>query len=190
MVESDITPIFVAIVALVSSISVGVISAFFSRRNDAELKRLDFQNNQMLKNSEFRNEEKLKNSEFRNEEKLKRLEDELVRKREERNALRDYEYEARKRLYQELAPLLFQLNELAESALRRILALPRDAHKGYIKECGGWLSDEDGYFVKNTIYRLLAPLAVFKLMQRRLTLFDLALDPAIKTISETIFLDL
>jgi hypothetical protein len=34
--------------------------------------------------------------------------------------------------------------------------------------------------MKNTIYRLLAPLAVFRLMQNRLTLFDLNLDTCIK----------
>lgn len=41
-------------------------------------------------------------------------------------ARRDYEYEARKRLYQECEPILFQFSELYESALRRIYAIDKD----------------------------------------------------------------
>ena len=95
----------------------------------------------------------------------------------EEKALRDYQYEARKRLYEEFEPLLFQFNELSESALRRILAFVREAKEGNLVP---WLSSIDGYYMKNTIYRLLAPLAVFRLMQNRLTLFDLNLDTCIK----------
>jgi hypothetical protein len=48
----------------------------------------------------------------------------------EEKALRDYQYEARKRLYEEFEPLLFQFNELSESAFRRILAFVREAKEG------------------------------------------------------------
>jgi hypothetical protein len=39
----------------------------------------------------------------------------------------------------------------------------------------GWLS-HDGYYMASTMYYLLAPVAVYKLMRRRLTVVDLTLD--------------
>lgn len=47
---------------------------------------------------------------------LESLKARLVEEQAEKNARRDYEYEARKRLYQQYEPLLFQLVELSESA--------------------------------------------------------------------------
>ena len=47
-----------------------------------------------------------------------------------RNARVEYEYEARKRLYTECGPLLFQLAELAERALGRIAGLAHSAAEG------------------------------------------------------------
>jgi hypothetical protein len=49
--------------------------------------------------------------------KLKHLESELANKAAERDARRDYEYEAKKRLYHEIEPYLFLFSELSESAL-------------------------------------------------------------------------
>src|SRR5918911_1647153 len=96
--------------------------------------------------------------------KLKNLESELANKAAERDARRDYEYEAKKRLYHEIEPYLFLFSELSESALSRIFRLALVA-----KEGEGWLS-APGYFINSTIYRLIAPLAAFKLIQRRLTI--------------------
>ena len=61
----------------------------------------------------------------RNAHELESLKADLAEKQAEKNARRDYLYEARKRLYQEYEPLLFQLVELSESALKRIYALAR-----------------------------------------------------------------
>src|SRR6188472_3102202 len=66
------------------------------------------------------------------------------------------------------------------SALRRIEGFSRNAREGYLKPNTGWLSTEDGYYMISTICRLVAPLAVFKVMQRKLTAFDVNLDPRIK----------
>jgi hypothetical protein len=97
----------------------------------------------------------------------------------ERDARRDYEYEARKRLYEEYEPLLFQLVELSENAFYRVRSIARTARDEEIKENGeGWL-EKPGYYMLSTIYKLLAPIALFKLMQRKLTFVDLTLDPAI-----------
>src|SRR2546430_6264740 len=65
----------------------------------------------------------------------------LAEKQAEKNARRDYVYEARKRLYQQYEPLLFQLVELSESAYRRIAALARSARQGHLRPAQtGWLA--------------------------------------------------
>jgi hypothetical protein len=96
----------------------------------------------------------------------------------EQDARRDYEYEAKKRLYQECEPVLFQFAELSESALKRVYALARNAKEGNLGPDRYWLST-DHYFIRSTIYRLIAPMAAFKLLQHRLTNIDLKLDQAI-----------
>jgi hypothetical protein len=118
---------------------------------------------------------------------LEKLRAELEEKRRERDALRDYEYEARKRLYHECGPLLLQLVELSESALRRIQGLARTARQGNLGPVRpSWLADTRGpypqpYYFQSTVYWLLAPLAIVKLLQRRLTLLDFSLDRRIFT---------
>jgi hypothetical protein len=114
----------------------------------------------------------------KNDSRLKHLENKLAIERAEQDARRDYEYEARKRLYQECEPILFQFAELSESALRRIHALARNAKDGNLGPERYWLST-DHYFIKSTIYRLIAPMAAFKLLQHRLTSIDLKLDQTI-----------
>ena len=51
---------------------------------------------------------------------LEVLKSSLEIKKDEKAAIRDYEYEARKRLYQEFEPLLFLFVEYSRSALIRI----------------------------------------------------------------------
>lgn len=94
-------------------------------------------------------------------------------------ALRDYQYDARKRLYQEFEPLLFKLVECCESAYVRIWELARAARLGQLEPEEGSLKDNQ-YYKISTIYRFLLPLAVFRLMQEQLTLFDLDLVPFYK----------
>jgi hypothetical protein len=89
-----------------------------------------------------------------------------------RDARRDYEYDAHKRLYSECEPLLFQLAELAEHAYHRIYSLARTSKRGDLPD---WL-DGDGYYLRSTMYKLMAPLVVFRLIQQRLTFVDLSLD--------------
>jgi hypothetical protein len=109
---------------------------------------------------------------------LEKLKSKLEIEKAEHDARRDYEYEAKKRLYQECEPILFQFAELSESALRRIYALARNAKDGNLGPDRYWLST-DHYFIRSTIYRLIAPMAAFKLLQHRLTNIDLKLVPAI-----------
>jgi len=100
----------------------------------------------------------------------------LTTERDEVTARREYEYDARKKLYEAYEPLLFQFNELSENALRRVIAIARESRRGKLEENKGWLSTS-GYYLDSTMYRLLIPLATFNLMQKKLTMFDLKLNP-------------
>jgi hypothetical protein len=97
----------------------------------------------------------------------------LNEKLKENDALRDYKYEARKRLYNEYEPLFFQFTELSESALERIAGLARTARLNNLG-AGGWMFDE--YYFSSTIYRLLAPLSIFRIIADKLTFIDFSLD--------------
>ncbi len=109
---------------------------------------------------------------------LETIKTELAEKAAEKNARRDYEYEARKHLYHEYEPLLFQLVELAESAFYKVASLAKDAKEGNLNPGQGWLSGE-GYYTLALMYRLIAPLVVVSIIQRQLTYTDLTLDPEI-----------
>ena len=105
------------------------------------------------------------------------LKETLRQKGAERDARRDYEYEARKRLYAECEPLLFQTIDLVEHARTRIAGLARASRENGVRPDGsGWLAGP-GYYFKSTVYFLLAPMTSFKILQRRLTVIDLGLEP-------------
>jgi len=114
----------------------------------------------------------------RDDEQLERLKSKLVDWQGERNAQRDYRYEAMKRLYTDLQPLLFQLAELCESAYLHTRGLARTARNGNLGAGPeSWLDDpEDDYYLLSTVYRVLVPVAVIDLMRRRLTFVDLTVD--------------
>jgi hypothetical protein len=114
---------------------------------------------------------------LRSDDRITRLSKRLDEEGRERDARRDYEYEAKKRLYEQCEPLLFQALELAESARDRVVSLARSARNGVIKPDGrGWLA-APGYYFTSTAYWLLAPMTTFKLLQGRITSVDLGLEP-------------
>jgi len=98
---------------------------------------------------------------------LARIQSTLDEQRDISKARRDYEYEARKRLYATYEPIKFQLVDLIGQALRRIsllsLATPAPS------------SLEE----KASIYELLAPSALVRMMDRNLTLADMNLEPQV-----------
>lgn len=118
-----------------------------------------------------------------NQRKLESLKAVLTEIQAEKDARRDYQYEARKRLYQQYEPLFFQLVEFSDNALWRIYSLARTAREGNLgPDRVNWLSPKSfyyNYYIASTIYKLLSPLVFLKLIQRRLTLVDLAVDPHI-----------
>lgn len=114
-------------------------------------------------------------------EDLAKLNAQLAEERAVRDARRDYEFEARKRLYEECEPLLFQALELAEEARRRVESLARSTLAGYLRpEGSGWLA-RPGYYYKSTAFMLLAPITSYKILQRRLTTVDLGLERRLRT---------
>lgn len=85
----------------------------------------------------------------------------------ERAAQREYEYDARKRLYLAIGPLRFQLLAACRACASRIEGLggrePYDL-------------SFDGYFGRNTVHRLLSPFALLELIERQLAYSDFATD--------------
>jgi hypothetical protein len=117
---------------------------------------------------------------MRADDRITRLTNRLDEEGRERDARRDYEYEAKKRLYEQCEPLLFQALELSESARDRVVSLARTARRADIRPDGtGWLA-EPGYYFNSTAYWLLAPMPTFKILQGRLTSVDLGLEPRIR----------
>lgn len=96
------------------------------------------------------------------------------------DARRDYEYEARKRLYEQCEPVLFQATLQAEAFTGRVASIARSARESAVRPDGtGWLGRE-GYYFTSTVYLLLAPLATARILQRRLTSIDLGLEPRLR----------
>jgi hypothetical protein len=111
----------------------------------------------------------------RNQREIENLRDRLDAARADRNAKRDYEYEARKRLYHECGPSFFQLMELSEAAYYRITGLAKTASEGNLNPGeNSFLTYE--YYRISTLYRLFAVPAALKIIQRRLAIVDLSLD--------------
>jgi hypothetical protein len=96
----------------------------------------------------------------------------LTEEQSDKQSRVDYEYEARKRLYHDCEPLVFELLEFSEHAIDRIRGLARTARQGNLPR---WLSGNE-YYMASTLYYLLAPMAVYKLMRRHLTVVDMRLD--------------
>lgn len=108
------------------------------------------------------------------------LQHRLAEQKAEHDAERDYEYEARKSLYNHAEPLLFRLGEAAENALYRVISLARTARDGDLGSTKrSWLSGPE-YYMASTIYNLLAPCAVYRLLRERLTFVDLGVAPRIQ----------
>jgi hypothetical protein len=114
----------------------------------------------------------------RSETELARLQDKLTEERSERAARRDYVYEAQKRLYTEFQPVLFQMMERCSGAIGRIKGMAGSARTGRILWPGrlgeGWENDPNHMI--STTWDLLAPLALFRIGQQKLTGLDMSVD--------------
>ena len=86
-----------------------------------------------------------------------------------RQARIGYQYAARKRLYEALGPLRFQLLMASRDVVRRVTghAPPRT-----------WNLDTAQYYGQSTMYRLLRPLAICILIERQMNAADFSVDPS------------
>jgi len=79
----------------------------------------------------------------------------------------DYELAAKKRLYEALGPLRFQLLVAARDVVRRVR--PHRTER--------WNMTPDGFYAGSFIYRLLRPLALAELVERQMAVVDFSVDP-------------
>src|ERR1044072_613687 len=146
----------VGLTALISLI-VAIISLIVNSKTQSNLKTLEFENNK----------------------KLAEINANLEKSKSEDDARRDYDYDARKRLYKECEPLFFRLTEASINALYRVVSLARTARWGALgPEKPSWLGKKE-YYMASTVYTLLLPVAIFRLIQNKLTMVDLTVDKRI-----------
>jgi hypothetical protein len=182
--------------ALISVIGV-VVNVLVTRKNHKELLNLQsnlkdreaalaveiksaeafFSDKLAEKKQEFDVQLEVKRQSFQKE--LEAIKSDFEDENAERRARRDYDYEARKRLYKECEPLLFRLSEASENALHRIFSIARTARMGDLgPQRESWFQSP-GYYMASTIYHLLVPSVIFRLLQNKLTLVDLTVDERI-----------
>ncbi|MFL6843724.1 MAG: hypothetical protein ACJ8ER_02450 [Allosphingosinicella sp.] len=101
------------------------------------------------------------------------------------NALTSYQFEARKRLYTECEPLLFQLSEACEQALRRceLLGTRKACERLSVQDTNpyglhGFMLSRQTELIASA-YELLHPLALFCLLREKMTRVDCSLDPVV-----------
>lgn len=145
--------VIVALVTAGTSLLVAVFSAVASFRAQRRLQRAGQQHDTVIEN----------------------LKAELGRGSAEHDARLDYEYEAQKRLYQTCEPLFFQMTERFEDWHGRVYGLARTARLGKLEPQRGWLSGP-GYYLRSTMYRLIAPVALYQLLAEQMTSVDLSVD--------------
>jgi hypothetical protein len=172
MSTEDILKLVVPIVSGIISIIAAAWAARLSRATQKQLANQQHEYNKQL--AELKGE---------HDREIQRLNASLSDENAEKKALRDYQYEARKRLYQECEPLLFQLMERSEDALSRIRNLAQAARMGNLG-IGGWLDRDNSYYQLSTFYRFFSPLVFYILLSKRMTSIDLSLDARIKAYYE------
>ncbi|KZK28110.1 hypothetical protein A4F85_09795 [Delftia sp. GW456-R20] len=88
---------------------------------------------------------------------------------------RAYRSEARKRLYQALGPLRFQLLVAAAEWTNRVARIG-------LKSSGSYDMSLQGHFLRSTAYRLLRLLAIAELIERQSAFADFMVDPDMRTL--------
>ena len=96
-----------------------------------------------------------------------RLNEQVQNALNESSSRRQYEAEARKRLYQAIGPLRFQLLLACRDAIGRIERLVSEETYNI---------SLDSYFGRNTIYRILRPIALCDLIESRMAMADFSVD--------------
>jgi hypothetical protein len=87
----------------------------------------------------------------------------------DRSAEREYNLEARKRLYHAIGPLRFQLVIACRDAATRINNYGLNQRQRYSMTM-------ENYYGRNTLYRLLRPMAIAELIEQQITYADFSVD--------------
>src|SRR5947209_19112228 len=153
-----------ALVAALAAVLTGIISALVSLRAQ-------------------RTQRLLQSRQEQQQHELARLSHQLEAERTRNKALIDYQFDARKRLYEKCEPLFFQLTEASDHALRkcRDLAKPstwQDLEPTRLNSdavAWQWMLSEHTEVIAVT-YALLIPVAIVCLLKERMTQVDLSLD--------------
>lgn len=85
---------------------------------------------------------------------------------QEEDAWRVYSFDARRRLYETIGPLRFQLLLANRDLASRVAAYPLRPYK----------MTPGGYYVMSFTYRLIRPLAIAELIERQITYADFSVD--------------
>jgi hypothetical protein len=117
--------------------------------------------------------------------KQSRLQHQLDQQKTQFDKLADYKLEAKKRIYQECAPLLFQMVSLSENALFKISDIVYHSGKlvpgtntcSLVAPGKKFGTEEYNFFKSNTFYKLFVPIVCFKLLSEKLSKEDLDLEP-------------
>jgi len=96
-----------------------------------------------------------------------------------RAAQRDYEYDAKKKLLTEVQPLLFELSERSCEAFWRIYGVAKSDKQGRLNLASKKPRFRPGskYYLPSTIYRLLVPVVLYRMLETELGRFDFSLVP-------------
>ena len=105
----------------------------------------------------------------RSQRQLTWLHNNLAEQSAESAAKRSYEYDARKRLYTEVNPQLFQLREACDTSARRLRRI-----------VSGDIQIDPPKRVVSSTERLFAPLVIAQELKRHLTGLDLGLDGSVR----------
>ncbi|MEV6639094.1 hypothetical protein [Amycolatopsis sp. NPDC051371] len=107
------------------------------------------------------------------------LKADLAREAAADKSRRDYEYEARKRIYAECEPLVIRLAESCDYAAARIISLTDERRWGELRATRDpnryWMLTKSSEVI-STAHALLEPLSLFALLSEKVTLVDLGFD--------------
>jgi hypothetical protein len=119
-----------ALVGAAASLVVAGLAQWLEPRSQRSLARLTADLN--LQAERLKKELERQSDVFRNEfqRQLEEIRGAVADRNSARAARRDYEYEARKRLYEQVEPILFQLYEALEEAHYRVRSLARSSRNG------------------------------------------------------------
>lgn len=88
---------------------------------------------------------------------------------QEEDAWRVYTFDARRRLYETVGPLRFQLLLASRELASRVAAYPRRPYN----------MAHGGYYVTSFTYRVIRPLAIAELIERQIAYADFSVDPQV-----------